>query len=208
LLDLIVGDFISGLERDKIGSVKFRAATWGRMVSVSEIKNDLPGWEDDVIEQWLHYFANESDCGWPPPEPLGDHRWSRLLGGKPLSWWKNVTWKKEKLKCDLANLSPRARTGVNEILAEMISGSADEITRQRVLNSYKHFMDKGVFPRLLVIMKRPEGLSIIDGSHRMAAFEMLQRTPDAKFKSLGKIKAALEQQVWVGTHSEGELPNN
>jgi hypothetical protein len=34
-----------------------------------------------------------------------------------------------------------------------------------------------------------------------------QRTPEARFKSLGKIKAALEQLVWVGTHSKGELPN-
>jgi hypothetical protein len=176
------------------------------MVSVADIKNDLPRWEDDVIEQWLLYFANESDGGWPPPDPLGDHRWSRLLGGKPLLWWKNVTWKKEKLKCDLASLTPRARTGVNEILAEMICGSADETTRRRVRNPYKHIMDEGVFPPL-VTMKRPEGLSLIDGSHRMAAFEMLQRTPDAKFKSLGKTKAALEQEVWVGTHSEGELPN-
>lgn len=41
----------------------------------------------------------------------------------------------------------------------------------------------------------------------MAAFEMLQRTPDAKFKSLGKANAALDQEVWVGAHSEGELPN-
>jgi hypothetical protein len=188
--------------------MSFRAATGGQMVSVADIKNDLPGWEDDVIEQWLHYFANESDGGWPPPEPLGDHRWSRLLGGKPLSWWKKVTWKKERLKCDLAGFTPRARTGVNEILAEMISGFADETTRRRVLTPYKHIMDEGVFPRLLVTMKRPEGLSILDGSHRMAAFEMLQRTRDAKFKSLGRTKAALEQEVWVGTHSEGELPNN
>jgi hypothetical protein len=69
------------------------------MVEMAEIKNDLPDWPDDVIEQWLHYFAQ--DCGWPPPEPLGDHRWSGLLGGKPLSWRKKVSWKKKKIKCDL-----------------------------------------------------------------------------------------------------------
>ena len=54
------------------------------MVEIADIKNDLPDWPDDVIEQWLHYFAQ--DCGWPPPEPLGNHRWKGLLGGKPLSW--------------------------------------------------------------------------------------------------------------------------
>lgn len=178
------------------------------MISVAAILEDLPSWEEDVVEQWLHYFANEPDCGWPPPEPLGKHRWGQLLGGKPLSWWKDVTWKVDKVTCDLSSLTPRARTGVNEILAEMISGSADATTRRRVQHPYKHILDNGVFPRLMVTMRRPEGLSIIDGSHRMAAFELLQRTPDAKFKSLGKSKAALEQEVWIGTHSKGELPAN
>jgi hypothetical protein len=67
-------------------------------------------------------------------------------------------------------------------------------------------MDESKFPRQLVTMKTPVGLSLIDGSHRMAAFEMLQRTPDAKFKSLGKSKASLDQEVWLGTHSHGEVP--
>jgi hypothetical protein len=48
------------------------------MVTVADIRKDLPDWPDDVIEQWLLYFANEADCGWPPPDPLGDHRWKRL----------------------------------------------------------------------------------------------------------------------------------
>ena len=77
------------------------------MVTVADIQKDLPGWADDVIEQWLHYFANEPDLGWPPPDPLEDHRWGRLLGGRLLSWWKKVTWKTEKAKCDLASLTPR-----------------------------------------------------------------------------------------------------
>jgi hypothetical protein len=33
------------------------------VVETSDIKNDLPDWPDDVIEQWLHYFAQR--CGWP-----------------------------------------------------------------------------------------------------------------------------------------------
>jgi hypothetical protein len=89
---------------------KLLEARWeARKVTLADIKSDLPAWPDDVIDQWLHYFANEPDCGWPPPEPLGDHRWSRLLGGRPLSWWNNVTWKKETVKCELASLSPKAR---------------------------------------------------------------------------------------------------
>jgi hypothetical protein len=33
------------------------------MVTVAEIQKDLPGWPDDVVEQWLHYFANEAGFG-------------------------------------------------------------------------------------------------------------------------------------------------
>jgi hypothetical protein len=50
------------------------------MVGTSDIQKDLSGWPDDVIDQWLLYFANEPDCGWSPPEPLGNHRWKALLG--------------------------------------------------------------------------------------------------------------------------------
>jgi hypothetical protein len=176
------------------------------MVGISNIQRDLPGWPDDVIEQWLLYFANEPDCGWPPPEPLGGHRWNALLGGRPLSWWRDVTWTAEKVKCDLASFTPRARTGVNEILAEMITGSANATTKRRVQHPYRHIMDEGTFPRKLVTMRTPMGLTLIDGSHRLVAFEMLQRTPDAKFKALGKVKAVLEQDVWIGTHGRGEVP--
>jgi hypothetical protein len=101
------------------------------MVSLADIKNDLPAWPDDVLKQWLHYFANEPDCGWPPPEPLGNHRWGRLLGGRPLSWWRNVAWKKETVKCDLASLSHKARGDVIDIIAEVSSGKADAVTKRR-----------------------------------------------------------------------------
>src|SRR4030081_289833 len=101
------------------------------MVTVADIQKDLPGWPDDAVEQWLHYFANEPNCGWPPPEPLGDHRLSKPLGGMPLSWWKNVTWKKERVKCDLASLSPKARSGVAEVTAEMDRREPDATTKRR-----------------------------------------------------------------------------
>jgi hypothetical protein len=176
------------------------------MVSVAEIKNDLPDWPDDVIEQWLHYFANESDCGWPPPEPLGSHRWNGLLGGKPLSWWKNVAWEKQTVTCDLASLTEKARKDVSDIVAEMNAGTADTSTKKRVAQPWIYIKDNGVFPRALVTMKKADGLSLIDGSHRMAAFELIQSLTDAQFAELKVDRPAREQEVWVGTHSEGAVP--
>jgi hypothetical protein len=144
------------------------------MVSVEDIKKDLPAWPDDVIEQWLKYFANEPDCGWPPPDPLGEHRWKRLLGGKPLSWWKQVTWEKKKVLCRLDDLAAKAKADVSDIIDAWNDGTADATTKKRVAQPWVHIKNNGVFPRALVTMQRTDGMSLIDGSHRMAAFVMFQ----------------------------------
>ena len=62
------------------------------MITVADIPKDSPDWATRVIEPWLIEFANDPGMGWPPPEPYGDHRWGRLLGQRPISWWKYVTW--------------------------------------------------------------------------------------------------------------------
>jgi hypothetical protein len=177
------------------------------MVSVADIQKDLPDWPDDVVEQWLHYFANEADCGWPPPDPVGDHRWHGLMGGKPLPWWKNVTWEKETVKCDLASLTAKARADVNDIIVEMDAKTASESTKKRVAQPWVYIRDNAVFPRTLVTMKKPDGLSLIDGTHRMAAFQMIQRLTDAQLAGLKMKRPALEQAVWIGAHIAGEVPD-
>lgn len=175
------------------------------MVTVADIQKDLPGWPEDIIEQWLRYFANEPDCGWPPPEPLGDHRWGRLLGGRPLTWWKNVTWEKQKMKCELASLTPKAQADVADIVAQMKDGTAEAGTKRRVARPWIYLTDNGSFPRALVTMKIPGGRSLLDGSHRMAAFIMVQELDTAELEKLNKKKPALEQEVWVGAHRDGEV---
>jgi hypothetical protein len=176
------------------------------MVEVAAIQQDLPGWPEDVVEQWLHYFANEPDCGWPPPEPLGDHRWGRLLGGRPLSWWKSVTWDQKQLNCTLAALSAKTRGDVLDIAQEFNDGSASAITKKRVARSWVYIKDNGVFPRCPLMFKTADGWSLVDGNHRMAAFEIVQSLPEGELEKIGKKKPSRDQDVWVATHSAGELP--
>src|ERR1700686_424794 len=73
-------------------------------VSLADIKRDLPNWPDEVVELWLFYLANRGDTGWPPPEPLGHHPWAAILGYRPLSWWREVSWKRERTDCGFSNL--------------------------------------------------------------------------------------------------------
>jgi hypothetical protein len=176
-------------------------------VSVEDIKKDLPTWPDDVVEQWLHYFANEPKCGWPPPDPFGDSRWKGLLGGKPLSWWKEVTWEKKKVSCRLDDLAAKAKGDVSDIVSAWNNGTADASTKKRVAQPWVHIKSNGVFPRALVTMQRTDGMSLIDGSHRMAAFVMFQGLTDAQLAQMNVQRPSLEQEVWQGVHAKGELPD-
>jgi len=48
-------------------------------------------------------------------------------------------------------------------------------------------------------MKKPDGISLIDGSHRMAAFEVVQGLPDEQFAKGGYQRPSRDQEVWAGT---------
>jgi hypothetical protein len=114
---------------------------------------------------------------------------------------------KEKIKCDLPSLTAKSRADVREIVAEMNTGKADESTKKRVARSWLHIKDNGVFPHGLLTLKKSDGVSLIDGNHRMAAFEMAQSLTDAQFAQANLQRPSREQEVWVGTHSDGEVPD-
>jgi hypothetical protein len=167
------------------------------MISVADIQKDLSGWPDEVVNEWLHYFANEPDLGWPPPDPLGQHRWGNILGGRPLSWWKEVTWKKETATCEPAKLSIKSRDIVNTMIAEIRRGKADASIKRRYQNAVQHILEHGGFPGAIVAMKVPSGLAILDGNHRMGAFCGLQLLPDPFFEKQKRTRPALEQELWI-----------
>jgi hypothetical protein len=176
------------------------------MVTVADIKKDLPDWPDDVVDQWLVYFANEPDGGWPPPNPLGDHRWSRLFGGRPLSWWKEVSWKKGQIACSLSNFSTKAQSDVNGIISDVASGKADAVTKRRHDHAFHWTLNNSTFPMPILVMMVEDGYTILDGNHRMAAFSRLQAAPAKKFEELKLKKASLKQEAWVAKHARGEFP--
>jgi hypothetical protein len=178
------------------------------MVFLADIKKDLPEWPDDLIEQWLLYFANEPDCGWPPPEPLGTHRWAGLLGGKPLSWWKQVTWTMVTTRCGLDDLASKAKADVSDIVTKFNAGQADSSTKKRVAQPWIYIRDNGTFPRPLVTMQRTDGMSLLDGAHRMAAFVLFQSLSDAELAKIEANRPPINQTVWRGQHNDGELPDH
>jgi hypothetical protein len=128
-------------------------------------------------------------------------------GQRPLSWWQKVTWTKEKTNCALTKLTPKAHTDVMDIRQESSGGSPSETTKRRWDNLFRYVLNDGAFPVAPIVMRRPEGLSPIDGTHRMAVLSALQLIPEANFAKRGLAKPANEQDVWMGKHADDELPN-
>jgi hypothetical protein len=56
-------------------------------------------------------------------------------------------------------------------------------------------------------MRRSEGLSPIDGTHRMAVLSGLRPLPESAVAAKKLAKPSNEQDVWMGRHRDGELPN-
>jgi|ERR1700676_5003354 hypothetical protein len=176
------------------------------MVTLDDLRRDLPNWPISILDDWLLYFAKEPELKWPPPEPLGDHRWSRILGGRPLSWWKLVTWKKEKVSCGLDGLCPKSRNIAVSTHNDIMIGKADDVEKRRYKMPMQYILEHGTFLYPLVAMKIPSGLLVLDGNHRMAAFYGLQLMPDEFFDKPNRKKATLDHDAWIGTHRDGEIP--
>lgn len=177
-------------------------------VSTADIKRDLPMWPDEVIELWLLYLANRSlgDTGWPPPEPLGLHPWAFILGFKPLSWWRDVAWKRKKTDCTYSSLCQGTKLIVKGMFDAKANGTLDEESTARFKKASDHLMRNGGFREPPVAMRLADGLSILDGNHRITAFCALQEVPAESLEKRGLKKPAPEQELWIGTHSRGEVP--
>jgi hypothetical protein len=156
------------------------------MATLADIKNDLPKWPDDVIDQWLLYLANRSDTGWPPPEPLGDHPWTHILGDKSLTWWSKVEWQLNTVDCSFEGLSTNSKAIVTKIYDARINGVrnsfSDENTAKRVNSALNYLLRYGVFPKSPIAMRIDSGLSILDGNHRIAAHFISQKMPADELK--------------------------
>ena len=177
-------------------------------LSLADIKRDLRFWPDEVIKLWLLYLANRSrgDTGWPPPEPLGNHAWAAILGFRPLSWWREVTWKREKTDCGFSNLCQGTKTIVVRMLAQKANGTIDEETGSRLKNATDYILKNGEFRETPIAMRLAYGLRILDGNHRITAFCGLQDAPTEILETRGLKKPAQEQELWIGTHNRGEVP--
>ncbi len=133
---------------------------------------------------------------------LGKAAWAAL----PVVVAKS-SWTLEKTDCGLDKLTPKAKADAMDIRKEMESGKPSPTTKRRFDNIFRYVLNDGSFPVTPVAMRHPEGLSPIDGTHRMAVLSALRLLPDAAYAAKKLAKPSNEQNVWIGRHEDGELPD-
>jgi hypothetical protein len=177
------------------------------MVALADIKKSLSAWPDHVIENWLVHLANREDTGWPPPERLDSHPWAYILGHRPLSWWREVAWELKPVDCSMPKLAKATQKIVNEVLADVNGPTPDPNTKERFDSAFHYVLNNATFEQPPITMNLPgDGLSVIDGNHRISAFCALQKMPPESFTKRGLKKPEPVQKVWAGTHARGEVP--
>src|SRR5689334_23380005 len=125
------------------------------MVTAQQIKADLPGWPDQVIQEWLLRLANRSDTGWPPPADVNFHAWGPILGYRPLSWWKNVSWKLEGRDVSFNELCKDTRQIALQTAGEFQKDY--QTTKARVKRALDSLATTGKFQAPPVAMKLSDG---------------------------------------------------
>jgi hypothetical protein len=133
---------------------------------LSKSRRKLPKWPDEVIEEWLLYFAN--DIGWPPAEPFGTDRWRGILGNRPLSWWTEVGWKQEKVDCSRPKLSSTTQRRIDAVSGPIYAGTASETEKGQYRRPFQYLLENGVFANPALAMRDTGRLHFIDGHHRNA----------------------------------------
>lgn len=178
------------------------------MTTLQDIKKDLPDWPDDVIDQWLLKFANQEGMSWPPPDPLIG-RW-KLLITHPLSWWKDVTWTKEKRDCGFDNLSIGGRKTMNSMYKALIlgedNGFGGDDSKARFARQLGILLKTGEFERPPVLFPIASGLSPLDGNHRIYAHVYAMSVSDEELAANNFARPAASQTVWIASHKDGEDP--
>lgn len=174
-----------------------------------QIKADLVDWPDDVIQQWLLFYAQPSQAGWPPPESLVGSRWKYLIS-RPLSWWRNVSWELESLSLEASTFSLTDQHTLIQMYRAYFEGEHNSYSAildgpDRASSVFKYIYSIGKLPKPPIAMEATGGLTFVDGSHRVVAWLAYVHQHGQGRLDDAAIAPVPLQNVWVGRHGSGEL---
>jgi hypothetical protein len=167
------------------------------------LKDLLPNFPDALATDWLMPFVDELGA------PRSSGRWLNILAGRPLKFWRNVSWTLERVDLVLI-VQSRLTSGCNLGLTEMETGYFEGVSnvysqqipdgRERTLQALAFLEAHRVFPRPPALLRYPSGMmEIVDGNHRMLAFvRAMKMHPQA---------ADPVQGIWIGQFPDAPPSN-
>ena len=179
---------------------------------LDQIKKDLPNFPDEIISGWLESFANQA--GWPPPlDSLGypEGRWKALLVNKPMQYWQSVRWEKVSRHISAQDLDPESLERVTNLVLAAVLDQANlwsifiSDLKPRFESITQYISERGELPCAPVLVKGANGLCILDGNHRIAAYLYCYGYFNIELDAALQLKTSHLQSYWVG---EPNLPFN
>jgi hypothetical protein len=147
------------------------------MASIPDLQKSLPNFPEEILNDWLLPYAKSE--GWPPApdenqRPL--NRWRYLLQNKPLSYWQSLKWEKLERHISISELNPEAQGIMADMVLGALKGQVNLYSRsipnlkERFSRIVGFIAEYGKIPKPPALIHYSDGLGVLDGNHRMAAY--------------------------------------
>lgn len=168
------------------------------MTNLSDLKDELPDWPDDVLESWLLRHARREGFGWPPPKDLSESQWRYVLV-QSLDWWRDIEWSRHEIALEDNELGDDQRVRTSEMFEAYFRGANNayrtiEDGKARTVQIVSYMAAHGTLPVAPVALLKNDGLDMVDGNHRLLAWKLYPVLAEE-----GWMGRAATAPVWIGT---------
>ncbi|WP_296656041.1 hypothetical protein [Thiobacillus sp. 0-1251] len=162
---------------------------------ILHVQQDLPAFPPEIINEWLGPYVQSE--GWPPNSErheVSTDRWRYLLGMRPVSYWASFTWQRTKIIPTIEDLGQASNQTLAQLITGYVQGKPNIYTqqipdgKQRFQSVLSYLSIHKSFPGFPVLAVQADGLEVLDGNHRMAAY----------FTLVASGKAPFPVPVWLG----------
>ncbi len=173
---------------------------------VCDLKETLPNFPDEVLEDWLLPYANQE--GWPPAKDqvsTPEGRWRYLLSNRPLAELRRINWQEQNRHLSIHELHVEYQQICAAIVLGAVQGQVNLYSSsikdlpQRFQSILDHLRAHGSLPKAPALLATPEGFRVLDGNHRLSAYFYASGYFNLPVDDEAMGKAASTQRIWVGS---------
>lgn len=159
--------------------------------ALASARNTFTNFPDEAFTLWLNDRVREND--WPPR----GLEWEGFLFGKSINYWQTLQWQRHTLTLTPEELSSASYALAIQLI-QAASGKSNQLsayisnTAERFRSCLDYIQAHGTTPGVVLLLRNEDGISVIEGNHRIAAL--------IAFQLLRPVDSpALSFEAWVAT---------